>query len=482
MAEQKNEKKLVEQITSMKEDFAQWYTDVCIKADLIGYASVKGCMIYRPYGYAIWENIQKIFDAKFKETGHENVYMPLFIPESLLNKEKDHVEGFAPEVAWVTHGGNNQLAERMCVRPTSETLFCDHYKDIVHSWRDLPKLYNQWCSVVRWEKTTRPFLRSREFLWQEGHTIHATAEEAQEETLRMLEIYADVCENLFAMPVIKGPKTESDKFAGAVSTYAIEALMHDGKALQAGTSHYFGDGFAKAFDIKFTDKNNNLTYPHQTSWGVSTRLIGAIIMTHGDDSGLVLPPAIAPIQAVIIPVQMHKEGVTEAASALYERLKNTYRVKLDVSDNSPGWKFSEYEMKGVPVRIELGPRDIAQNQCVIVTRHNREKTVVPLDGLETAVAEKLEQVRAGLYEKALANRKAHTYDCTSIDEIKQKLSENGDGFVRSMWCGDPDCEGRVKELTEVGSRCIPFEQEQLSDKCVCCGKPAKHLVYWGKAY
>lgn len=482
MAEQKNEKKLVEQITSMKEDFAQWYTDVCIKADLIGYASVKGCMIYRPYGYAIWENIQKIFDAKFKETGHENVYMPLFIPESLLNKEKDHVEGFAPEVAWVTHGGNNQLAERMCVRPTSETLFCDHYKDIVHSWRDLPKLYNQWCSVVRWEKTTRPFLRSREFLWQEGHTIHATAEEAQEETLRMLEIYADVCENLFAMPVIKGPKTESDKFAGAVSTYAIEALMHDGKALQAGTSHYFGDGFAKAFDIKFTDKNNNLTYPHQTSWGVSTRLIGAIIMTHGDDSGLVLPPAIAPIQAVIIPVQMHKEGVTEAASALYERLKNTYRVKLDVSDNSPGWKFSEYEMKGVPVRIELGPRDIAQNQCVIVTRHNREKTVVPLDGLETAVAEKLEQVRAGLYEKALANRKAHTYDCTSIDEIKQKLSENGDGFVRSMWCGDPDCEGRVKELTEVGSRCIPFEQEQLSNKCVCCGKPAKHLVYWGKAY
>ena len=482
MAEQKNDKKLVEQITSMKENFAQWYTDVCIKADLIGYASVKGCMIYRPYGYAIWENIQKIFDEKFKETGHENVYMPLFIPESLLNKEKEHVEGFAPEVAWVTHGGNNPLAERMCVRPTSETLFCDHYKDIVHSWRDLPKLYNQWCSVVRWEKTTRPFLRSREFLWQEGHTIHATAEEAQEETLRMLNIYADVCENLLAMPVIKGPKTESDKFAGAVSTYAIEALMHDGKALQAGTSHYFGDGFAKAFDIKFTDKNNNLTYPHQTSWGVSTRLIGAIIMTHGDDSGLVLPPAIAPIQAVIIPVQMHKEGVTEAAASLCERLKNTYRVKLDVSDNSPGWKFSEYEMKGVPVRIELGPRDIAQNQCVVVTRHNREKTVVSLDCLEAVIAEKLEEVRSGLYEKALANRKAHTYDCTSIDEIKQKLSENGDGFVRAMWCGDSDCEDKMKELTEVGSRCIPFEQEQLSDTCVCCGRPAKHLVYWGKAY
>lgn len=482
MAEQKNEKKLVEQITSMKENFAQWYTDVCIKADLIGYASVKGCMIYRPYGYAIWENIQHILDTKFKETGHENVYMPMFIPESLLNKEKEHVEGFAPEVAWVTHGGDNQLAERMCVRPTSETLFCDHYKDIIHSWRDLPKLYNQWCSVVRWEKTTRPFLRSREFLWQEGHTMHATAEEAQAETLKMLNIYADVCENLLAMPVIKGPKTDSDKFAGAEATYAIEALMHDGKALQAGTSHYFGDGFARAFDIKYTDKNNNLTYPHQTSWGVSTRLIGAIIMTHGDDSGLVLPPAIAPVQAVIIPVQMHKEGVIEAASALCDRLKQDFRVKLDDSDNSPGWKFSEYEMKGVPVRIELGPRDIAQNQCVIVTRHNREKTVVSLDNLEQAVAEKLEEVRSGLYEKALANRKAHTYDCTTLDEIKEKLAANGDGFVRAMWCGDPECEDKVKEITEVGSRCIPFEQEQLSDKCVCCGKPAKQLVYWGKAY
>ncbi len=482
MAEQKNEKKLVEQITSMKENFAQWYTDVCIKADLIGYASVKGCMIYRPYGYAIWENIQHILDTKFKETGHENVYMPMFIPESLLNKEKEHVEGFAPEVAWVTHGGDNQLAERMCVRPTSETLFCDHYRDIIHSWRDLPKLYNQWCSVVRWEKTTRPFLRSREFLWQEGHTMHATAEEAQAETLKMLNIYADVCENLLAMPVIKGPKTDSDKFAGAEATYAIEALMHDGKALQAGTSHYFGDGFAKAFDIRYTDKNNNLTYPHQTSWGVSTRLIGAIIMTHGDDSGLVLPPAIAPVQAVIIPVQMHKEGVLEAASALRDRLKSDFRVKLDDSDNSPGWKFSEYEMKGVPVRIELGPRDIAQNQCVIVTRHNREKTVVSLDNLKQAVAEKLEEVRSGLYEKALANRRAHTYDCTTLDEIKEKLAANGDGFVRAMWCGDPECEDKVKEITEVGSRCIPFEQEQLSDKCVCCGKPAKQLVYWGKAY
>lgn len=479
MAEQK---KLVEQITSMSDDFAQWYTDVCTKADLIGYTSIKGCMIYRPYGYAIWENIQKILDARFKATGHENIYMPLFIPESLLNKEKEHVEGFAPEVAWVTHGGNNELQERMCVRPTSETLFCDHYKDIIHSWRDLPKLYNQWCNVVRWEKTTRPFLRSREFLWQEGHTMHATAEEAREETIRMLNIYADFCENELAMPVIKGPKTDSDKFAGAEDTYAIEALMHDGKALQAGTSHYFGDGFARAFDIKFADKENNLRYPFQTSWGVTTRLIGAVIMTHGDDSGLVLPPAVAPIQTVVIPVQMHKEGVFDAARALADRLSARFRVKLDDSENTPGWKFSEYEMKGVPLRVELGPRDIAEGKCVLVSRVDRSKTIVSLDGVEDAVAEKLAAIRDELYEKALANRQAHTYDCTSLDEIKQKLGENGDGFVRAMWCGDPECEDKVKELTEVGSRCIPFDQEQLSDKCVCCGRPAKKLVYWGKAY
>ncbi|MBE6612470.1 MAG: proline--tRNA ligase [Ruminococcaceae bacterium] len=477
-----NDKKLVEAITSMDVDFAQWYTDICKKADLIDYSSVKGCMIIRPYGYAIWELIQKNLDGRFKELGHENVYMPMFIPESLLQKEKDHVEGFAPEVAWVTHGGSEKLTERMCVRPTSETLFCEHYANIIRSYRDLPKLYNQWCSVVRWEKTTRPFLRSREFLWQEGHTMHATAEEARAETVQMLNVYADFHEQDLAIPVIKGAKTPSDKFAGAEDTYAIEALMHDGKALQAGTSHYFGDGFAKAFDITYTDKENKIVHPFQTSWGVTTRMIGGIIMTHGDDNGLVLPPAVAPIQVVIIPVAAHKPGVIDAAKALEARLKGNVRVKLDDSDNSPGWKYAEYEMKGVPVRIEIGPRDIEAGQCVIVTRHDREKTVVSLDNLEAAVAEKLQAVRDGLYAKALANREKRTYDCTTMDEITAKLAENGDGFVRAMWCGDPECEDKVKEVTGVGSRCVPLDQAKISDVCVCCGKPAKQLVYWGKAY
>ena len=493
----KDNKKMVEAITSMDEDFAKWYTDIVKKAELIEYTSVKGCMVIRPYGYAIWENIQHILDGMFKATGHENVCMPMFIPESLLNKEKDHVEGFAPEVAWVTHGGSEKLDERLCVRPTSETLFCEHYSNIVHSYRDLPKLYNQWVSVVRWEKTTRPFLRSREFLWQEGHTIHATAEEAVEETERMLNVYADFCEKCLAMPVIKGKKTESDKFAGAVSTYAIEALMHDGQALQAGTSHYFGDGFAKAFGIMYTDKENKKVYPHQTSWGVTTRLIGAIIMTHGDDNGLVLPPAgrgrserylsnppaVAPVQAVIIPVQQHKEGVLEKAQELKDRLaKAGVRVKLDDSDNSPGWKFAEYEMKGVPVRIEIGPKDIEQNQCVIVTRHNREKAFVSLDDLETAVNDKLTAVRDGLYANALANRERRTYACKTLDEITKTLEEKGNGFIKAMWCGSEECESKVKEVTGVGSRCIPLEQEQVSDVCVCCGKPANQLVFWGKAY
>ena len=479
----KDNKKMVEAITSMDEDFAKWYTDIVKKAELIEYTSVKGCMVIRPYGYAIWENIQHILDGMFKATGHENVCMPMFIPESLLNKEKDHVEGFAPEVAWVTHGGSEKLDERLCVRPTSETLFCEHYSNIVHSYRDLPKLYNQWVSVVRWEKTTRPFLRSREFLWQEGHTIHATAEEAVEETERMLNVYADFCEKCLAMPVIKGKKTESDKFAGAVSTYAIEALMHDGQALQAGTSHYFGNGFAKAFGIMYTDKENKKVYPHQTSWGVTTRLIGAIIMTHGDDNGLVLPPAVAPVQAVIIPVQQHKEGVLEKAQELKERLaKAGVRVKLDDSDNSPGWKFAEYEMKGVPVRIEIGPKDIEQNQCVIVTRHNREKAFVSLDDLETAVNDKLTAVRDGLYANALANRERRTYACKTLDEITKTLEEKGNGFIKAMWCGSEECESKVKEVTGVGSRCIPLEQEKVSDVCVCCGKPANQLVFWGKAY
>lgn len=476
------DKKLVTAITSMDEDFAQWYTDICKKAELIEYTSVKGCMVIRPYGYAIWENIQHILDSTFKATGHENVCMPMFIPESLLQKEKDHVEGFAPEVAWVTHGGSEKLEDRLCVRPTSETLFCEHYANIVHSYRDLPKLYNQWVSVVRWEKTTRPFLRSREFLWQEGHTIHATAEEAIEETERMLNVYADFCEQSLAMPVVKGKKTESDKFAGAVSTYAIEALMHDGKALQAGTSHYFGDGFAKAFDIEYTDKENKRVFPHQTSWGVTTRLIGAVIMTHGDDNGLVLPPAVAPIQVVIIPVAQHKEGVLEKAGELKDRLaKLGLRVKLDDSENSPGWKFAEYEMKGVPLRVEIGPRDIEEGNCVIASRWSGEKATVALTDLETAVQQKLTEAHDGMFNKALENQKRRTYACTTIDEINKAL-EQGDGFIKAMWCGEEACEDSVKEQTGVGSRCIPFEQEHLSDVCVCCGKPAKHMVYWGKAY
>ena len=473
--------KLVKSITSMDEDFAKWYTDVCIKAELIDYASVKGCMIIRPYGYAIWENIQRQMDDRFKKTGHENVYMPLFIPESLLQKEKDHVEGFAPEVAWVTHGGEEKLEERMCVRPTSETLFCDHFKNIVHSYRDLPKLYNQWCNVVRWEKTTRPFLRSREFLWQEGHTLHATAEEAKAETTQMLNIYAEFCENVLAMPVVKGQKTEKERFAGAEATYTIEALMHDGKALQSGTSHYFGDGFAKAFDIEFTDKNNNTVHPFQTSWGTTTRLIGALIMTHGDDSGLVLPPAVAPIQAVIVPIATHKEGVLDKANEVYESLKSVCRVHLDDRDQSPGWKFSEYEMKGVPLRIELGPKDIENNSCVVVRRDNGEKTVVSLDELAEKLPELLKAVHNGLYNKALERRAVMTYDAKNLEEMKE-IADTKPGFIRAMWCGDRECEDKLKEVAGVTSRCIPFEQEEITDTCVCCGKKAKAMLYWGKAY
>jgi len=476
-------KKLVQEITSRGEDFAKWYTDIVIKADLVGYSGVKGCMVIRPYGYAIWENIQRLLDKRFKDTGHENVYMPMFIPESLLNKEKDHIKGFAPEVAWVTHGGSEPLTERLCVRPTSETLFCEHYKQIISSYRDLPKLYNQWCSVVRWEKTTRPFLRSREFLWQEGHTAHATAADAIEETEKMLDVYADFCAESLNMPVIKGKKTESDKFAGAVSTYCIEALMHDGKALQAGTTHYFGDGFAKAFDITYTGRDNKLEYVHQSSWGVSTRLIGGIIMSHGDDSGLVLPPDIAPVQIVIIPVAQHKEGVLEKASELRERLiKAGLRVKLDDSDNSAGWKFSEYEMKGVPLRLEIGPKDIAQNQCVIVRRDTGEKTFAQLGNVENVASELIKALAAGIYEKSLENIRNRTYYCKNIDEINAALTEKGDGFIKAMWCGDEKCENEVKEKTGAGSRCIPSLQEVVSDVCVCCGKPAKQLVLWGKAY
>ena len=476
-----DQKKMVEAITPMEEDFAQWYTDIVKKAELMDYSTVRGCMVIEPYGYALWENIQKILDTEFKELGHENVAMPLFIPESLLEKEKDHVEGFAPEVAWVTMGGNEKLQERLCVRPTSETLFCDHYARVIHSWRDLPKLYNQWCSVVRWEKTTRPFLRSVEFHWQEGHTMHETAEEAKAETERMLKVYADFCENSLAIPVIKGRKTDKEKFAGAEATYTIEAMMHDGKALQSGTSHYFGDGFAKAFDITFTGRDNSLCHPFQTSWGMSTRVIGGIIMTHGDNNGLVLPPAVAPVQVMIIPVAQHKPGVLDKAEELRQRLKKEFRVRTDTSDNSPGWKFAQYEMKGVPLRLEIGPKDMEKNQCVLVRRTDREKVFVPLENLEQAIAEQLAIVRQQMYDRALERRESMTYTATTLEELVE-TANNKPGFIKAMWCGDQACEEKLKEVAGVSSRCMPFEQEQISDTCVCCGKPAKTMVYWGKSY
>lgn len=475
------EKKLVEEITARDVDFTQWYTDIVKKADLIDYSSVRGCMIIRPYGYAIWELIQKKLDEMFKATGHENVYMPLFIPESLLQKEKDHVEGFAPEVAWVTHGGNEELTERLCVRPTSETLFCEHYAHIVQSYRDLPKLYNQWCSVVRWEKTTRPFLRTLEFLWQEGHTIHATPEEAQEETIRMLNIYAEMCEKTLSIPVIKGRKTDKEKFAGANATYTIESLMHDGKALQSGTSHNFGDGFAKAFGIQYLDRNNQLQYVHQTSWGISTRIIGGIIMVHGDDDGLVLPPPVAPVQVIIIPIQQNKEGVLEKAQELKERLAKSVRVGVDESDKMPGWKFSEYEMRGVPIRLEIGPKDIAKDQCVLVRRDNGEKLFVPLTELEVQVYETLRQIQEDMLERARAMRDSKTYEAKTMEEFAETI-EKTPGFIKAMWCGDRACEDKIKELTGATARCIPFEQERMGEKCLCCGEPANYQVYWGKAY
>ncbi len=475
-------KKLVEAITSMEEDFAQWYTDVVKKAELIDYASVKGCMVIKPAGYALWENIQKELDAKFKETGVENVYMPMFIPESLLQKEKDHVEGFAPEVAWVTHGGLEPLQERLCVRPTSETLFCDFYKDDVHSYRDLPKCYNQWCSVLCWDKTTSLFLRGREFLWQEGHTVHATAEDAEERTIRMLNVYADFCEEYLAIPVIKGRKTDKEKFAGAEATYTIEALMHDGKALQSGTSHNFGDGFAKAFGIQYADKDNTLKYCHQTSWGMSTRIIGGIIMVHGDDSGLVLPPRIAPTQVMVIPIQQKKEGVLEKAAELKDRLmKAGLKVKMDDSDKSPGFKFSEQEMRGIPVRIEIGPKDMENGKCIVVRRDTREKIEVVLGELETTVKEILETMQKDMLERARKHVEAHTYEAKEYDEFCDIIN-NKPGFVKAMWCGDLECEEKIKEDTTATSRCMPFEQETISDHCVCCGRPAKKMVYWGKAY
>ena len=474
--------KKVEQITDMEVDFAQWYTDICRKAELVEYASVKGFTILRPYGYAIWENMQRILDGEFKKTGHENVAMPVLIPENLLKKEGELVNGFAPEVAWVTMGGSEQLEERLAFRPTSETMFCDHWSRVLHSYRELPMLYNQWCSVIRWEKTTRPFLRSREFWWQEGHTIHETAEEAQAETEQQLNCYADFYEKVLAIPVVRGRKTEKEKFAGAEATYTVECMMKDHKALQGGTSHYFGDKFSRAYDVTFTGRDNKLQYPFQTSWGATTRMIGAVIMAHGDNNGLVLPPQIAPVQVIVLPVAMHKPGVLEAARALRDRLQAAgLRVKMDESDNSMGWKCAQYEMKGVPLRVELGPRDIENGQCVMVRRDNGEKNPVSLDELEAKAAEQLQLVHDGLFEKAKKNLDEHIFPAFSIEEAKALQAEKG-GFIKTMWCGDEGCELAMKEQAGMSSRCIPFAQEHLADTCACCGKPAKHMIYWGVAY
>ena len=476
-----DKKKLVEAITAQEVDFAQWYTDICKKAELVEYSSVKGFVVLRPYGYALWENIQKDLDARFKATGHENVALPMLMPESLLKKEAELVEGFAPEVAWVTMGGSEPLEERLAVRPTSETLFSDHFAHVLQSYRDLPMLYNQWCSVVRWEKTTRPFLRTREFWWQEGHTIHETAEEAQAETEQQLNCYADFCEHDLCIPVLKGRKTDKEKFAGAEATYTIEAMMKDGKALQSGTSHYFGDKFSRAYDVTFTGRDNTLQYPFQTSWGASSRLIGAIIRTHGDDDGLILPPAIAPIQVVIVPIAAHKPGVLEKAKELAESLKSVARVKLDDSDKAPGWKFSQWEMKGVPLRIEVGPRDLEQGQCVLVRRDNREKQFVKLEDLPTAIPAALDALARALYDRALANREARTAAAATMDEVLA-LTQKQTGFVKTMWCGELACEEAMKEKAGLSSRCMPFEQEHISDVCPVCGKPAKTMVVWGVAY
>ena len=475
--------KLVKNITPRDENFAQWYTDVVREAELCDYSSVKGCLNYLPNGYAIWELIQADLDRRFKETGVENVYLPTLIPESLLEKEADHVEGFAPEVAWVTHGGMERLQERLCIRPTSETLFCDLWSKTVRSYRDLPKVWNQWNSVLRWEKTTRPFLRSREFLWQEGHTLHATYEEAEERTIQMWHVYEDCYRETLAMPFVSGRKAEHEKFAGAQDTYTIEALMHDGKALQSATSHFFGSGFPDAFDIKYIDKNNQPHSCYETSWGWSTRSIGGLIMVHGDDDGLVLPPHVAPVECRVIPVAQHKEGVLDRAYALLEELKKAgYRVKIDDSDKSPGWKFSEQEMRGIPLRVELGPKDIAANKCVVVRRDTREKIEVSLDEIETKIPELLETVQKDMFARAKAHRDVHIWDAHNYEEFKD-IAENKPGFIRGMWCGDQACEDKIKEDLAVTSRCMPFnDQEQISDVCVCCGKPAHKLVYWGKAY
>lgn len=476
-----NEK--VQEITNMDKDFAQWYTDVVLKTEMADYSPVRGFMVIRPYGYAMWENIQKAYDKRFKDTGHKNIYFPLLIPESLLEKEAEHVEGFAPEVAWVTHGGREKLEERLCIRPTSETIMCSMYAKWLKSWRELPYLYNQWNNVVRWEKSTRPFLRTSEFLWQEGHTLHETAEEAQAETLQMLNIYKEVAEEILAIPMIVGQKSEKEKFAGAHATYTMEALMHDGKALQAGTSHNLGQHFTKAFEITFTGRTGELENPYHTSWGVSTRLIGGLIMVHGDNHGLVVPPKIAPTQVVIIPVAQHKEGVLDKAYELKKALEEDFRVEIDDKDEySPGWKFNQWEMKGVPIRLEIGPRDIKNNQVVLARRDNGEKTIVSLDGIKENIGDLLEEIQDSLFQKAKKMRDDKTYVAKNMDELEDVI-RNTPGFVKAMWCGDGACEQKIKEQTGATIRCIPFEQEDLgTDKCVCCEEKAEKMVYLARAY
>ena len=470
----------IKDITPRDKDFALWYTDVVKKAGLVDYSSVKGSMIICPYGYAIWENIQKILDERFKETGHENVQMPMFIPESLLNIEKEHVEGFAPEVAWVTYGGNNKLEERLCIRPTSEVLFCDYYKKIIKSYRDLPKLYNQWCTIVRWEKTTRPFLRSREILWQEGHTMHATEQEALEETKRMFKIYEDFQRNVLAIPVIVGKKTEKEKFAGAISSYTLEAMMYDGVALQNGTSHYFGQGFAKAFNIQFLDKDNTLKTPYQTSWGVSTRMLGALIMVHGDDRGLVLPPNIAPITAIIIPIGNSLE-VMEAINTLKEKLASqNISYKIDESDKTPGFKFAEAEVKGYPVRIEVGPRDLSEGYVTVVRRDNLEKIKYPISDVVDKLGDLFKDIQDNMYNSALKRRNSMIYEANSWEEFKD-IATNKPGFIKANWCGDEECETKVKEEFNMKSRCL-IEDEEIHTNCVVCGKKAKYRLYFGRQY
>ena len=472
----------VKEITNIEDDFAKWYTDVVRKAELADYTDTKGCIAIRPYGYAIWENIQNYADAKFKEVGITNLYMPVLIPESMLEKEKDHVEGFAPEVAWVTMGGGEELEERLCIRPTSETMMSTMYSKWVNSWRDLPILGNQWCNVLRWEKETRPFLRSREFLWQEGHTIHETAKEAEERTLMMLDIYADVIENLLAIPVLKGQKTPKEQFAGADSTYTVETLMVDGRALQAGTSHYFGQNFTKPFDVKFQNREGKEEFAYQTSWGISTRLIGAVIMAHGDNRGLKLPPRVAPIQAVIVPIAAHKEGVLEKTEAIYNSLKNKFRMKFDDRDNvSPGFKFNDWEMRGVPVRIEIGPKDLEAGVAVLVRRDSGEKETVKIEEIETRLETLFEEIQKAMYDECLKRKEAKTNVAYSLEEIEKALAEN-QGYVKTMWCGDRSCEDKVKEVTGAPSRCIPFEQEHLADTCAICGKKAHKMVVWGRQY